>query len=120
MFTAKTPEDYFKATTTFFEKFPKSADDVKSIFDKTQKVFETEYANSQEMVKLYQKAVTGSASINEIATANKKAIELAKFATFSGIACLPGGLIALPVIANKAKDMNIDIVPKSVIKHFDM
>ena len=78
MFTTlpKTPQDLFNLTSDYFKLFPKNEKEVKAILEKVKTVLETETANSQDMWKTYQKALTGDASVNEIATANKKAQQL--------------------------------------------
>ena len=114
----KTPQDYFNVTTAFYASLPKTPEDVKVVLEKTQKVFQKEMENTQDMIKTYQKATTGDATINEITDANKKATELAKAVTFAGLVSIPGALFVLPAIVDKAKEMNLDIVPKSVSEHF--
>ena len=118
--TMKTPQDFFNSVTAFYSNVPKTPEDVKVVMEKVQKVFETEYANSQEVMKVYQKAATGSATINEITSANKKAVELAKATTFAGIVAIPGALFVLPAIVSKAQELNISLVPRSVAAQFDI
>ena len=114
----KTPQDYFAATSAFYNSLPKTSADVKAIFEKTQKVFQTELANTQDVIKTYQKATTGDATVKEIAVANQKAAELAKSITFASIVSVPGAFFVLPAIIDKAKELKLDIVPKSVSDHF--
>ena len=114
----KTPQDYFNATTAFYASLPKTPEDVKVILEKTQKVFQAELTNTQDMIKTYQKATTGDTTINEITAANKKAAEVQKAIAFAGIVSIPGAIFVLPAIVDKAKEMNLDIVPKSVSEHF--
>lgn len=118
--TFKTPQDFFKLTSDFFASIPKTPEEGKAVFEKVQKVIKTEYKNSQDIWKIYQKAATGDASVNEISAANKKATELVKASTFAGIVALPGSLFVLPLIVEKAKEFDIDLVPKSVADEFNI
>ena len=116
--TPQTPQEFFKSVTDFYEKVPKTPDEAKVVFEKVQSVFKIEADNSQEMWKTYAKAAKGDATVNEITAANKLAAELLKTTTFAGLVSIPGALFVLPVIVEKAKEYNVDIVPKSVSKHF--
>jgi hypothetical protein len=118
--TFKTPQDFFKLTSDFFASIPKTPEEGKAVFEKVQKVIKAEYKNSQDMYKIYQKAATGDASVNEISAANKKATELLKATTFAGIVAMPGSLFVLPLIVEKAKEFDIDLVPKSVADEFNI
>lgn len=121
MFTIpKTPQDFFKATTDLFANVPKTADEAKVVFEKVQTVFKTEYTNSQDMWKTYQKSFQGEATPKEITEANKKAAELLKATTFAGLVAIPGAVFVLPTIVEKAKEYKIDLVPKSVSEQFDI
>ncbi len=116
--TFKTPQDFFKLTTDFWQSVPKTQKDFNTTLEKVGKVLQTEYDNSQEVLKTYQKAVTGDATANEIASANKKAVELAKAATFASMLAIPGAVVVLPLIVDKAKEYSIDLVPASVAAEF--
>lgn len=120
MTTFKTPQDFMKMSTDFFAFMPKSQADATKAFEKIQTVFKTEYANSQDMWKTYQKATTGDATANEITSANKKAQELMKSTMFASVLTVPGAVFMLPAIIEKAKEYNIDLVPKSVSDQFDI
>lgn len=113
-------EDFFKNTNEYFSNLPKTPDEAKSVFEKVQKIFKTEYENSQTMWKTYQKASTGDATINEIASANKHATELLKNTAFMSLLAVPGTVFILPLLIAKAKEYNIDLVPKSVSAEFDI
>ena len=116
----KTPQDLYKMTTDFFAAVPKTPEDAKVVFQKVQTVFKTEYQNSQDMWKTYQKAATGNATPKEVADANSKATELLKAASFATLVAVPGTVFVLPLIVEKAKEHDIDIVPKSVKETFNM
>jgi len=114
----KTTQDYFKVTSDFFSSLPKTPEDTKALFEKLQAVFKDEYDNSQSMWKVYQKAATGDATVNEIADANKKATEILKATAFGSLIMVPGVLFILPILIEKAKEFGIDLVPASVNKQF--
>ena len=118
--TPKTPQEFIQSMTDFYTSVPKTSDEMKVVCEKVQKVFEAEYANSQEVMKTYQKASTGTATINEITSANKKAVELGKAMTFAGIVSIPGAIFMLPTIVSKAQELNISLVPRSVAAQFNI
>ncbi len=118
--TQKTTQDYFKTVTDTFSALPKTPEETKAVFEKVQKVFKTEYQNSQDMWKTYQKAATGTASPKDISDANVKATELLKAASFAALAAIPGSLFVLPLIVEKAKEFDINLVPKSVSAEFNI
>jgi hypothetical protein len=120
MTTLKTPQDFLKMTTDFYASVPKTPEDAKVVFEKVQTVFKTEFQNSQDMWKTYQKAAKGDATVNEIAAANKQATELLKTTAFGALIAMPGSLFVLPVIIEKAKEYNIDLVPQSVATQFNI
>jgi len=116
--TFKTPQDFFKLTTDFYDSIPTTPEDTKVVLEKVQTVFKDEYQNSMDMWKVYQKAAAGDATANEIASANKKATELLKSTTFASLVMVPGAIFILPLLIDKAKEFNIDLVPESVSKQF--
>jgi len=118
--TPKTPQEFFKAATDFFAIVPKTPEDAKVVMEKVQNILKTEYENGQDMVKTYQKTILGNATANELADANKKATELAKFTAFAGLVAIPGAVFVLPAIVEKAKEHKIDLVPKSVAEQFNI
>ena len=118
--TYKTPQDFYKLTTDFYQSLPKTQAELKTAFEKVGKVLQTEYDNTQDVLKTYQKASTGDATANEIAAANKKTMELAKAATFASMLAIPGAIVVLPLIVDKAKEYNVDLVPASVSSEFNI
>lgn len=120
MFTdfSKLPLDFYKITTDYFSKIPKSESEIKELFSKLQAVLQEEYKSSQDMWKTYQKVLTGDASPNEVSEANKKAQELLKSTGFAFLVSIPGTLFALPLIVETAKNYGVDLVPESVSKEF--
>lgn len=115
-------QDFFKTvsdtTVDYFKALPKNPDEAKALFEKVQAVFKAECENTQDMWKIYQKAATGDATVNEITTANRNATELLKSTAFASIIAIPGSVFVLPMLIAKAKEYNVDLVPKSVSEHF--
>lgn len=121
MFTIpKTPQEFFKPLTDFYASMPKTPTASKDMLDKVQAVITAEYANSQAIVKTYQKSMQGDATTKELAEVQKKTAEMVKAATFAGIVSIPGAVFILPAIVEKAKEYKIDLVPKSVAEHFNI
>ena len=115
-----TTQDYFKATTDYFSAFPKNVDEVKTVFEKTKRVYDTETENVKSVISTYSKASTGNASINEISDANKKVQDLCVTARFAAVVAVPGAIFALPVINTMAKEFSINLIPSSVEKEFNL
>lgn len=119
-----TAQDFIKAatesTTSFWKTFPKNPADAKEAFEKIQAVFRIEFEKTQEMWKTYGKAMTGDATANEIARANAQAADLLKSTAFGTMLAIPGTIFILPLIVDKAKEYNVDIVPASVATQFKL
>ena len=121
MFTIPTtPQEIFESATKFYGSLPASIEDMKAIAEKVQTVLKTETANNQEMVKTYQKAITGKATAKEISDANKQAMEFMKTAAFFGLISIPGALFVLPTILESAREHDLDLIPKSVAEQFNI
>ena len=118
--TPKTPQEFFKPLTDFYAVMPKTPEAAKAVLEKIQTVLKTEYENSQDVMKSYQKVITGAASSKEITEANKKATELGKAMAFAGLVAIPGAVFVLPTLVEKAKEHKIDLVPKSVAEQFNI
>jgi len=118
MFTSS--QDYFKAVQDTFSKFPKTPQDVKALIEKTQAVVTTESENVKQVIATYNRATTGDASINEITEANKKTKDLLVTARFAAVMALPGAIFALPLLAKAAEEYDVDFVPASVKKEFNI
>ena len=118
MFT--TPQDYYKTLQDTFAALPKTPEDVKKVFEKSQAVLAVETAKVKEVVSIYNKAGSGDASINEISSANKKAKELLITARFAAVMALPGAVFALPVLTKIAEEYDFEFVPASVKKEFNI
>jgi hypothetical protein len=114
------PVEFYKNFSDSFTKFPKSETEMKEFLNKLKNVFETEYKNSKVMWETYQKAMTGDATVNEIALANKKLKAALTTARLGFILALPGAIFILPAIVKIAKEYDIDIIPQSVYKEFNL
>lgn len=122
--TFTTMQDFFKTTTAttmdMFKALPKTPEETKAVFEKVQAVFKAEGENAQGMWATYFKAAKGDATPNEIALANARATELLKTTVFAGMVAMPGTIFILPALVAKAKEHNIDLVPKSVSANFNI
>lgn len=118
--TIKTPEDFIKQATEYFSVFPKNPEEVKEVLEKSKAVFEAEAKNATDLLTTYQKMASGDASFNQIAAVNKQAQALAVSARFAAFMAIPGAVFALPAVTKFAKENNIDFVPASVMKEFDI
>ena len=118
--TIKTPEEYVKMSTEYFSAFPKTIEEVKTVLEKTKNVYETEAENAKSVITTYTKASRGDASINEIATANKKAQSLMVAARFATIMSMPGAIFALPLLTKMSDEYSFDLIPASVKAEFDL
>jgi len=117
-------QDFFKTTSAstmdVFKAIPKTQDEAKAMFEKVQAVFKAEGENAHDMWTTYFKAAKGDATPNEIASANSKAVEMLKTTAFAGMLAVPGTIFVLPMLVTKAKEYNVDLVPKSVSKQFSI
>lgn len=120
MFTTfpKDPTELFKVTSDYFKAFPKNESEVKDVLMKLKSVFDTEAANTKDMWQTYQKSLTGDATLNEIAAANKKAEALLITTRFAFIMAIPGSVFMLPLIIEMAEKLDIDLIPASIEKEF--
>lgn len=116
----KTPEEYFKATTSYLSQLPKNEKDVKKALEKVKAVFATETENSKAMWATFAKSARGDATLNEITAANKQAQELMVSARFAMLLATPGAVLMLPSIVEFAKQHNVDLVPASVAREFNI
>src|SRR5690606_36619838 len=98
----------------------KDEKDIKEITEKVKAVCLAETKKVVEVVGVYQKASTGSASLNEIVTANKKAQDLLITARFATFLAIPGSFMMVPALSKVAKEYDIPFVPESVAKEFDL
>lgn len=116
----KTPEEFVQVTQEYFNQFPKTPESAKEFFAKVQEVFKAEASNVSQMVEIYRKSATGDATINEINRANKIAQDLYKTSGLALICSTPFGIFSLPAIVKVAQQYDIEILPASVVKAFDL
>jgi hypothetical protein len=118
------PEKIAKEAVDNFNKavkaMPKTPEDVQATYNKLGKVFQTETTETIVMWNTYQKALRGDATANEIVAANKKAQELAISAGFACFLAVPGSFFMLPALVEFAKQNNVELVPASVKKEFNL
>jgi len=118
---AKTQQqDFTKSVTEYFSMFPKTQEEFKAAFEKSKTVILAETKKSTDMWDTYKKASSGDATANEIAAANKAAAELGVTARFATLMALPGGVFMLPALAKISKEYNLDLIPASVAKEFNI
>lgn len=120
MTTFTQPIDFYNYAASFYKSLPKTAAEGKEVFEKVTAVITTESTNVQDTVKAYTDAAKGKTPIKDFATANKKAAQLIKTATFASLIAVPGAIFALPLIVEKAKEFKIDLVPASVAEQFSI
>lgn len=119
MFT--TPQEFYKIATDSFSKLPKSQEEVKVVMEKVKNVYTTEAKKASEMVKTFQKATTGDASVNEIAAANKHAQSLMVTARFAALMSIPGAIFMIPALRKIELELtDFDLIPDSVRQEFDL
>lgn len=101
-----------------YTALPKSEKEVKVILEKTGKAVEADIASAQEMFGICQKAMTGAASVEEVAKAQEIAKQLAVSARFAMLVSVPGMVFVLPTILETAKKYNVEILPASLAAQF--
>ena len=117
----KTPQEFYKMATESFAKLPKTPADVKEVAEKVKNVYTAEAAKASEMLKTFQKATTGDASVNEIAVANKQAQSLMVTARFAALMAIPGAIFMIPALNKIELELGAsDIIPDSVRKEFNL
>jgi hypothetical protein len=120
MTTFTQPIDFYNYAASFYKSLPKTVAEGKEVLEKVQAVITTESNNVQATVKAYTAAAKSSTPLKDFDTANKKAAELVKTATFASIVAMPGALFVLPLVVEKAKEFKIDLVPASVAAQFSI
>ena len=83
-----------------------------SILSKIQDSFLEENLENKKMLDVYLKYVEGSASEEELDNANEQLKEILKSLGLGILIILPFSPITLPYIFSKAKELNIDLIPK--------
>ena len=120
MTTFTQPIDFYNYATSFYKALPKTPAEGKEVLEKVTAVITAESANVQSTITAYTEAAKGKTPMKDFATANKKAAELVKTATFASLIAVPGAIFALPLIVEKAKEFKIDLVPASVAAQFNI
>lgn len=116
-----TPQEYYKLATDSFAALPKSPEDVKAVLEKVKNVYTVEAAKVSNIVKTYQKATTGDASVNEISIANKQAKDLMVIARFAALMAIPGAILMLPALNKLELELDaVDFIPDSVKREFNL
>ena len=79
---------------------------------KLQQSFLTENVQNKKMLDIYIKYAEGSASEEELDKANEQLKEILKSLGLGIFIILPFSPVTLPYIFSKAKELNIDLIPK--------
>ena len=80
--------------------------------EKLQQSFLTENVQNKKMLDIYIKYAEGSASEEELDKANEQLKEILKSLGLGILIILPFSPVTLPYIFSKAKELNIDLIPK--------
>ena len=80
--------------------------------NKLQQSFLTENVQNKKMLDIYIKYAEGSASEEELDNANEQLKEILKSLGLGILIILPFSPVTLPYIFSKAKELNIDLIPK--------
>ena len=80
--------------------------------NKLQQSFLTENIQNKKMLDVYIKYVEGNVSEEELENANEQLKEILKSLGLGILIVLPFSPITLPYIFSKAKELNIDLIPK--------
>lgn len=114
------PMDFYQYSTKLFNAIPKSTEELADTIERVRDVMEIESKNCMYMAKVYADAANGDATANEISRANEKATDFVKTAAFATALMIPGAFFAMPLIIEKAREHNVDLVSKSIAEHFDI
>ena len=80
--------------------------------NKLQQSFLTENVQNKKMLDIYIKYAEGSASEEELDKANEQLKEILKSLGLGIFIILPFSPVTLPYIFSKAKELNIDLIPR--------
>lgn len=122
MFTKipQTPEDFVKATTEYFSFLPKNEKEFKEAAEKVKTIVEAETERNKVLIKTINKASRGDATANEMMGLTKRIQDSINAARFAAIMSIPGAVFALPAIAAYSKEYDLDLIPLSVAKEFNL
>lgn len=116
-----TPQEFYKMVSDSVAALPRSQEDVKVVLNKVKNVYTAEATKANEMLKTFQKATTGNASVNEIAVANKQAQSLMVTARFAALMSIPGAILMIPALSKIELELDaVDIIPDSVRREFNL
>jgi hypothetical protein len=118
VFMLKNAQEFAK---TAAESVPRTPQQAVEVLKKVQAAYQKEITNAGEVVTSYQRAATGDATPNEIASANKKAKKAMVAARFAALMALPGAIFMIPAL--NQIDLSIiddDLVPDSVKEQFGL
>jgi hypothetical protein len=118
VFMLKNAQEFVK---TAAESVPRTPQQAVEVLKKVQAAYQKEITNAGEVVTSYQRAATGDATPNEIASANKKAKKAMVAARFAALMSLPGAIFMIPAL--NQIDLSIiddDLVPDSVKEQFGL
>ena len=79
---------------------------------KLKDAFLEENAQNTKMLDLYLKYLEGEASEQDLEDANKQLAEILKSLGMGILVVLPFSPVSIPYLVKKAKEYNIDIIPK--------
>ena len=79
---------------------------------KLKDAFLEENAQNTKMLDLYLKYLEGEASEQDLENANKQLAEILKSLGMGVLVVLPFSPVSIPYLVKKAKENNIDIIPK--------
>mgnify|MGYP001212739348 CR=1 FL=1 len=99
------------------DKLTTNTDKIKSKLIELKDLLANESAETQEMLGIYRRYVSGEKIDKEtMEKANEQFTDLLKSLGLAGIFALPGGILAIAFLVKVGKVLNIDILPK---KTFD-
>lgn len=118
--TADETVKMFNQSLGSLPEFVTNPEKLKELFEKLKKVFELEAKTLIELVKGYQKIITGESYPLEIMGLNKKFHSLLQSAGFFFLVTVPGVIFLLPTLIEMARNYDIDLVPASVSSVFKL
>ena len=87
-------------------------ENLKHYLKKLKHSFLTESEENRKMLDIYVKQIEGDISKEELNYANRQLKQVLKSFGLGILVILPFSPISIPYIVNKAKEMNIDLIPE--------